>query len=138
MSIIGRTILAALPAILTMGPAKAQMTSEVKFDPGNYGTMITGTITGRDYFDYHLGARAGQQLFVEMNVAATNGHGTVYVNVLPPGSTGEAIYVGSMDGDNYETISLPKNGTYTLRVYLMGNDYDAGKTVTYNLDVSIQ
>ena len=35
-------------------------------------------------------------------------------------------------------IDLPKDGDYTIRVYLMGNDRDTNKTVGYNLDLSIQ
>jgi hypothetical protein len=100
--------------------------------------MLSGSITGQAYADYTLGARAGQEMFAEITVAETDGSGTVYFNILPPGSTGEAIYIGSMDVDNSETVALPDDGVYTIRVYLMGNDADAGKTVAYNLDLSIQ
>ncbi len=55
----------------------------------------------------------------------------------PPGSDGVAIYNGSIDG-NATTVDLPADGDYTIRVYLMGNDRDAGKTVGYTLDLSIQ
>lgn len=130
--------LAALAGLLACAPAAAQMSADVKFQPGNYGTMISGTIIGDEYFDYRLDARAGQELFVELTVAGTNGDGTAYLNVLPPGSDGYAIYNGSSDADNSETIPLPETGTYIIRVYLMGNDRDAGKTVGYNIDVSIQ
>jgi hypothetical protein len=58
-------------------------------------------------------------------------------NILPPGSNDVAINNGSMDG-NSTTIPLPKSGTYTIRVYQMGNDEDAGKTSAYNIDVSVQ
>ena len=33
---------------------------------------------------------------------------------------------------------LTEDGTYTIRVYLMGNDRDTDKTVGYNVDISIQ
>ncbi|WP_170772766.1 hypothetical protein [Ruegeria lacuscaerulensis] len=118
-------------------PASAQSVAEVKFQPGNYGTMVSGTITGNEYFDYLLGAQAGQEMFAELNVSDTNGNGVIYFNILPPGSEGEAIYIGSID-DNTARINLPQNGNYTIRVYLMGNDRDTGKTVGYNLDLSIQ
>ncbi|WP_170789583.1 hypothetical protein [Ruegeria lacuscaerulensis] len=118
-------------------PVSAQSVAEVKFQPGNYGTMVSGTITGNEYFDYLLGAQAGQEMFAELNVSDTNGNGVIYFNILPPGSEGEAIYIGSIDG-NTARIDLPQNGNYTIRVYLMGNDRDTGKTVGYNLDLSIQ
>lgn len=127
----------ALSTLLSTA-AHAQMSSEVKFKPGNYGTMLSGTISGDEYFDYRLGANGGQELFVELTVDGTNGDGTIYFNVLPPGSTGEAIYIGSMDTERSTTVELPESGEYTIRVYLMGNDRDTGKTVGYNVDVSIQ
>ena len=117
--------------------AHAQMTADVQFQPGNYGTMLSGTVVGGEYFDYRLGAKAGQELFAELKVTGTNGNGTAYFNILPPGSDGVAIYNGSTYG-NAATVPLPEDGTYTIRVYLMGNDRDTGKTVGYDLDVSIQ
>ncbi|MEM8729972.1 MAG: hypothetical protein AAGF79_08640 [Pseudomonadota bacterium] len=129
--------IAVLCAMLLAGGAQAQMVADVKFDTGNYGTMVNGTITGDEYFDYRLGASQGQKMFAELSVSATNGNGIAYFNILPPGSDGMAIYNGSMDG-NSTTIDLPESGDYTIRVYLMGNDRDTGKTVGYNLDLSIQ
>ena len=123
--------------VILTAPAAAQMTADVKFEQGNFGTTVNGTIVGNEYFDYRLGANAGQNMFAELKLGGTNGNGTVYFNILPPGSDGVAIYNGSMDG-NSTTISLPEKGTYTIRVYLMGNDRDAGKTVGYSVDLSIQ
>ncbi len=124
--------------LLPVGTAAlAQMSAEVKFQPGNFGTMVNGTISGDEYFDYTLGAKAGQQMFADLKVSDTNGNGVIYFNILPPGSDGVAIYNGSIDG-NTARIDLPEDGNYTIRVYLMGNDRDTGKTVEYNLDLSIQ
>ncbi|WP_170360683.1 hypothetical protein [Ruegeria arenilitoris] len=115
----------------------AQRAAEVKFEPGNFGTMVNGAITGNEYFDYMLGAQAGQEMFADLKVSDTNGNGVIYFNILPPGSDGVAIYNGSIDG-NTARIDLPEDGDYTIRVYLMGNDRDTDKTVGYNLDLSIQ
>ncbi len=114
------------------------MSADVQFKPGNYGTMVSGTITGREYFDYKLRANRGQKLFAELSVSGTNGNGSAYFNILPPGSDGPAIYIGSSDIDKTAIVTLPASGVYTIRVYLMGNDKDAGKTVGYNIDLSIQ
>ncbi len=131
--------LVAIALMLTgiASSVSAQMSADVKFQPGNYGTTVSGTITGDEYFDYRLGANAGQEMFAELEVSDTNGNGVIYFNILPPGSDGTALYIGSING-NTAKIELPENGTYTIRVYLMGNDRDAGKTVGYNLDLSIQ
>ncbi|WP_171101551.1 MULTISPECIES: hypothetical protein [unclassified Ruegeria] len=132
----GRFVLAS--ALITSASiATAQMKADVKFAPGNFGTMVSGTITGDEYFDYSLGASAGQEMFAELQVSDTNGNGVIYFNILPPGSDGEAIYIGSING-NTARVDLPESGDYTIRVYLMGNDRDTGKTVGYNLDLSIQ
>ena len=120
------------------GPAPAQQSEEVRFAPGNYGTMVTGSVTGQAFADYTLSASAGQEMFVELSVVETDGNGSVFFNVMPPGAEWEALYVGSMDDDNAETVPLPLDGVYTIRVYLMGNDADAGRTVRYTLDLSIQ
>ncbi len=131
--------LVAIALVLTgiASSVSAQMSADVKFQPGNFGTTVSGTITGDEYFDYRLGANAGQEMFAELEVSDTNGNGVIYFNILPPGSDGTALYIGSING-NTAKIELPENGTYTIRVYLMGNDRDTGKTVGYNLDLSIQ
>jgi hypothetical protein len=134
-----KTLLAAaMLTAFTTGPVLAQMTADVKFKSGNYGTMVSGTVTGHEYFDYTLGAKRGQEMFVELKVNGTNGDGTAYFNILPPGSDGVAIFNGSTSADGIARIKLPEDGTYTIRVYLMGNDRDADKTVGYSVDISIQ
>ena len=85
-----------------------------------------------------LGARAGQTLHASIKVTRTDGDGTIYFNVLPPGSDGTAIFNGSMSSDGTGKVVLPSSGDYIVRVYLMGNDEDAGKTVSYRLDVSVK
>ena len=96
-----------------------------------------GTIVGDEYFDYLLGARAGQEMGVSLIVGQSNGDGNVYFNILPPGSTGEAIYNASIDGLDVTGLVLPANGDYVIRVYQMGNDADTGKTTAFTLSVSI-
>ena len=120
-----------------MVPASAQDVSDVKFKPGDFGAMVSGTIIGDQYIDYRLGAKAGQKMLIDLVVEASNGSGTVYYNVLPPESSGEAVYNSSIDG-NTTTVTLPKSGTYSIRVYHMGNDEDSGKTSSFRIDLSIQ
>jgi hypothetical protein len=134
---MNRILVSLLLALAVAAPALAQLKSNVQFEPGNYGTMVNGTVTGQEYIDYMLGAQGGQEMFVELTVTDSNGNGTVYFNILPPGSSGEAIYVGSMDG-NSTTVTLPSDGDYTIRVYQMGNDADTGKTSGFRIDLSIQ
>ncbi|MCI5110964.1 MAG: hypothetical protein MRY75_10470 [Marivita sp.] len=131
-----RFLATALALTLATG-LSAQTKSEVKFAPGNFGAMVSGTIIGDEYIDYLLGANAGQKMFVDLTVTDSNGNGTVYFNILPPGSDGVAIYNSSMNG-NSTTVDLPSKGTYAIRVYHMGSDEDTGKTSGFNIDLSIQ
>lgn len=131
------TTLAMATFLAAPVPVLAQATSNVTFEPGNYGTMVSGSVTGHDYIDYKLAANSGQKMFAELTVSGGNGSGTVYFNILPPGSDDVAIYNSSNDG-NSTTISLPDSGTYTIRIYQMGDDEDSGKANDYNLDLSIQ
>ena len=98
-------------AIASTAPALAQMSSQVQFQHGKDHAVLNGTITGHEYQDYVLRARAGQTMAVRLTVSGTNGNGRV---------------------------KLPKDGEYRIRVYLMGNDKDANKTVGYSVSVSIK
>ena len=103
----------------------------VQFAAGKTGTTIKGNVTGDQTVDYTLRAAAGQTMTVKLA-----GGSTVYHNVLPPGSTGEALFVGSRDG-NVSTTQLPASGEYTLRVYQMGQAASSGKRSNFSLDVAI-
>lgn len=116
----------------------AQARSEVHFTPGSDTATVQGRITGQEYVDYLLGARAGQTMAVSLEVTGTDGDGTAYFNILPPGSVDVAIFNGSMSADGTGEVRLPEDGDYTIRVYLMGNDEDAGRTVSYAIKASIR
>lgn len=134
-----RTLAVAILTVLTVTttfPAVAQQASHVQFEKGNDNAALNGAVTGREYNDYILRARAGQTMAVALTVDDTNGDGSAFFNILPPGSSGAAIFNGSTGG-SYGEVRLPEDGDYRIRVYLMGNDKDTGKTVGYNLSVTI-
>ena len=89
------------------------------------------SVKGNEYRDYILGAKAGQTMGVSLITK-----GSAYFNILPPGSNDVSIFTGSMDGQD-ASVKLPADGNYTIRVYLMGNDKDAGKTVPFTLSMTI-
>ncbi len=119
------------------GAAHAQSQARVAFEKGNDNAAVYGTITGEDYIDYVLGARAGQTMAVSLIPGESNGDANVHFNILPPGSAGEAIYIGSIDGLDATGIVLPEDGDYVIRVYQMGNDADTGKTTAFTVSVGI-
>ena len=122
----------ALPALLFMSsiPADAQSRTVVRFSAGASATHLNGKITGPEYKDYVLGARAGQTLDVVLKPDAA------FFNILPPGSNDTAIYIGSMDG-NHASVVLPQSGDYTIRVYQMGNAKDTNRKRTFDLSIRI-
>ena len=72
--------LVSLPAVALL----AQSTARVQFAAGNDNAAIRASVTGDEYRDYLLGARAGQAMSVSLTT-----DGSAYFNILPPGSTGE-------------------------------------------------
>jgi hypothetical protein len=93
---------------------------------------VKGSLKGDKTIDYKLRAKAGQT----MSVALKTSNGANYFNVLPPGSTGEAIFVGSTSGNEW-TGALPADGEYTVRVYLMRSAARRNETADYTLSVGI-
>ena len=131
-----RTLLSCLFAALALAAAPSFAQSDivkrpVQFAKGRSGATIKGSITGDQTLDYTLRAAAGQTMTVKLS-----GGSSVNFNVLPPGSTGEALFVGSRDG-NVSTTTLLASGEYTLRVYQMGQAASSGKRSNFTLDVAI-
>jgi len=106
---------------------------EVRFDAGTSATSITGQIRGDEGVDYLVRARAGQTLTVSFKPS----NPMAYFNVLAPESD-EALFVGSSaaDGSLFMT-QLPRDGVYTLRVYLMRAAARRNETARYTLGVSV-
>ena len=82
--------------------------------------------------DYLLGAKAGQQMTVELHTDNPQN----YFNILPPGSSDEAIFVGSSSGNRFEG-TLPDSGDYRVRVYLMRAAARRDESANYRVDIHI-
>jgi uncharacterized protein YraI len=70
-------------------------------------------------------------------VTGTDGNGSAFFNILPAGQDYPALYNGSTDDDRRAEVTLPETRDWAIRVYLMGNDRDTGRTVGYSIDVRI-
>jgi hypothetical protein len=131
-----RTLLAALASLLLISSPVVQAdgirTQAVQFAKGHSSASIKGAIKGDQTIDYTLRARAGQT----MNVTLKTSNGANYFNVLPPGSNDKAIFVGSTDGNEW-TGTLPADGEYKVRVYLMRSAARRNETASYALTVGI-
>jgi hypothetical protein len=127
--------LVALALLLGGAPAWAETairSQAVQFKKGASSATVKGTLKGDHTIDYKLRARAGQT----MSVKLATSNGANYFNVLPPGSQGEAIFVGSTDGNEWSG-TLAADGEYTIRVYLMRSAARRNESAAYTLTVGV-
>jgi hypothetical protein len=114
------------------GLAKDEIRKErVQFKKGADTAVIQGRIKGYESVDYMLRAKGGQTMQVDLQ----SNNGANYFNVLPPGSDA-AIAIGSTLGNKW-TGTLPVDGEYTVRVYLMRSAARRNEAAGYTLTVGI-
>lgn len=121
--------IAAAAFALSSVPALAQSSQRIAFARGNDNAAVSGTISGRQYRDYIVNARARQKL----GASLSSRNPGCYFNILPPGGDGTALYNSSLDGNDATGVNLPRSGDYRIRVYLMGGRNPA----RYTLSVSV-
>jgi hypothetical protein len=118
----------SLPAIAAAQPE--HRTQRVAFKDGR--ATITGRIKGHEYVDYTFPAGAGESLKVVLKTSQPSG----YFNLMAPGESETAFFIGSSSGDRYEG-AVPTSGDYTARVYLMRNAARRGATARYTLSIAL-
>ena len=104
---------------------------KVQFPKGASSAVIKGQIKGDATVDYVVRAAAGQTLSVKLQKSNAQN----YFNVMPPGSTGSAMFVGD-SGANYSGM-LPTDGDYVVRVYLMRPAARRGESSNYTLTIDV-
>ena len=120
------------PAFSTASAADSDIgRQQVQFAKGASAASLQGKLKGDDTVDYVVRAGAGQTLTVALK--KTNPQN--YFNVLPPGSTDVAMYVGQTGAD-FKGL-LPTDGDYTVRVYLMRAAARRNEASDYTLTVGV-
>lgn len=122
----------AAASVMFAQPLVAQQKVPVQFAKGASSATVKGSIKGDVYRDYVLNARAGQN----MSVTMTNPDGRAFFNVMSPGSTGEAVFIGSNEGNRF-TGPVPGNGATTIRVYQMRATGRRGEVASYSLMIGV-
>jgi len=123
---------ALLLATPLTGAVQAQITtSTIKFARGGSSANVSGSLSGDQTRDYLVRANAGQTLRVTMT-----GPSIIYFNILPPGSSDEAIFVGSNEGNSFSG-TLSAAGAYKIRVYQMRASARRGESGRFRLAVSV-
>jgi hypothetical protein len=104
----------------------------VQFAAGKSSATVKGSLSGYKTIDYRLGAKAGQTMTVSLKTTnAAN-----YFNLIAPGETDVALFIGSSSGNHFRG-SLPADGDYTVRVYLMRSAARRNEKANYTLTVGI-
>jgi hypothetical protein len=132
--IVAATAVAITFAQALVGTAAADAgirQEKVQFAKGASSAVIKGQIKGNTTVDYVVRAAAGQTLSVKLQKTNVQN----YFNVLPPGSMGNAMFVGD-SGENYTGV-LPADGDYIVRVYLMRPAARRGETSNYTLTIGV-
>jgi hypothetical protein len=104
----------------------------VKFKKGTSSAVVNGSIRGYQVIDYVLNARRGQS----MNVSLATRHGATYFNILAPGETDAAMFIGSTTGRQFEG-RLPKSGDYRIRVYMMRSAARRNEQAQFRLEMNV-
>lgn len=133
-----KAVTVAAAAVLMAAPAAAQAPikqQRVQFAKGTSAATIKGTIKGYNSIDYLVGARAGQTMTVSMKAS----NGASYFNIIAPGETDVAFYTGQ-NGDplNSYTGTLPANGDYKIRVYLMRSAARRNEISNHTLSIAVK
>lgn len=105
----------------------------LRFAQGASAATVEGRIEGDRVVDHTVAARAGQTMTVEMRTD----HDAAYFNVLPPGSRDAAVHVGSVAGNAWSG-RLERDGSYTVRVYLMRSAARRHEVAHYTLKVGVE
>ncbi len=132
--IVVRCLFAIWLSVFMTGSSIAEdiRTQRVEFAPGSTGATIQNSIKGYDTVDYVLKANAGQVL----NVSMATDNGANYFNILAPGETEVAMFVGSTQGNQFEG-TLAETGDHRVRVYLMRSAARRNEVARYRLEVAV-
>ncbi len=122
-------LLAEAPCVDTASPdARVRALGIVA---GARPAVIWATIKGRDYVDFRVSGGAGQLFAVSLKASNRQN----YFNILPPGRD-TAMFIGSTSGQFFSR-TLPADGDYTVRVYLMRAAARRNESSRYMLSVSL-
>ena len=124
---------AIISLCLHAGVAAADATHPVHFAKGATSSTVKGVVKASNNEDYVLRAAKDQTMNVKLSAKST----LIYFNVLKRGSD-ETMFVGSTEGKNTWSGSLPADGDYVVRVYTLGKGKEAGHSTPFRLNLSIK
>ena len=113
---------------------RAADAAPTRLTPAKATGIVTarGSIQGYASRDFVIHAGAGQTLTVSLEATSPS----AYFNLLPPGSSEVAMFIGSTSGNRYQGVA-PIAGDYTVRVYLMRSAARRKTTSNFNLTARV-
>jgi len=104
----------------------------VSFADAARSKSVEGSIQGYQSVDYVINVKTGQA----MNISMATPNTAAYFNLIEPGETEVAIFVGSTSGNMYEGIAQ-KLGDYRVRVYMMRSAARREEKANYRLEFNL-
>ena len=123
---------APVAAVAPIAPSSSRVET-VQFAKGATTVAISGELKGDQYVDYRVRGGANQTLAVTLKASNLQN----YFNILPPGSSGTAMFIGSTSGNQFKRI-LPTDGEFVVRVYLMRAAARRNEASNYTLNIALE
>ena len=118
--------------VAAVAPSSSRVET-VQFAKGATTVAISGELKGDQYVDYRVRGGANQMLAVTLKASNLQN----YFNILPPGSSGTAMFIGSTSGNQFKRI-LPTDGEFVVRVYLMRAAARRNEASNYTLNIALE
>jgi len=128
-------VIMLLIAATLVPPADAQARDDIKtikieIPEGQSTSIVNGRIKGYETVDYLVEATAGQTL----NISLGTTHTAAYFNLLAPGETAVAFFIGSMQENQFEG-AVADEGIYTIRIYMLRSAARREEVADYRLEI---
>jgi hypothetical protein len=133
---VGAVVLAAIAVSAIPATVAAQSfikTERVQFRKGATTAVVTRTIRGDETIDFVVNGMEGQQLKAMM----TSKSRSAFFNIIEPGESDVAFYVGDTYPANRYTGRVPRSGDMKFRVYLNRAAARRGERATVRLTITI-
>lgn len=112
--------------------AAAAGAAEQRVDLSGGSAVLSGQIQGDESTDYLLSLPSGATLSVLMEASNASAN----FNLLAPGSSDEAYFIGSIEGAAYRG-EVAAAGDHRIRVYLMRNAARRNEAAVYRIAVAL-
>ena len=123
-------VLFMLIAIAAPAAAQDKSPQRVRFEKGKTSATIRGRVNGFDTQDYVVGAKAGQQMAIDIKASNPQTYFVLY------SINGKATDMNETDHYSLETN---ESGDYVIRVFMMrAAARRKGATSTFSLTISIK